>query len=58
MPQAKPAVILPHVNIKTKIFGITMENDPFENELAYIYELGAIEQRDRMKSINFLRRSF
>jgi len=49
MPQAKPAVILPHVNIKTKIFGITMENDPFENELAYIYELGAIEQRDRMK---------
>ncbi|KAK6201000.1 RNA pol II promoter Fmp27 protein domain-containing protein [Scheffersomyces amazonensis] len=49
LPQAKPAPKIPNVNIKTKMFGLTIENDPFENELSYIYELGLVEQRERLK---------
>ncbi|EAZ63310.2 mitochondrial protein, partial [Scheffersomyces stipitis CBS 6054] len=51
MPEEKSALKFPHVNIKTRIFGLTIENDPFENELAYIYELGVIEQKERMKKL-------
>ncbi|KAK6459350.1 mitochondrial protein from FMP27-domain-containing protein [Scheffersomyces xylosifermentans] len=51
MPKAVKGLVFPYVNIKTKIFGLTIESDPFENELAYIYEIGLIEQRERMKKM-------
>ncbi|CUM62724.1 uncharacterized protein PRCAT00000281001 [Priceomyces carsonii] len=49
LPQAKPAILFPKINIKSRAFGITLENDPFENELALIYQLGLLEQRERLK---------
>lgn len=48
-PEAREAFQVPTVNIKSKIFGITLENDPFENELSYILELGYVEQRMRLR---------
>ncbi|KAK6461843.1 mitochondrial protein from FMP27-domain-containing protein [Scheffersomyces coipomensis] len=48
-PDVRTAPHFPRVNIKTKMFGLTIENDVFENELSYIYELGVIEQRERLK---------
>lgn len=49
LPQAKPALKIPRVRLKSDIFGITLENDPFEAELALIYQLGAEEQIERIK---------
>ncbi|WPK25150.1 hypothetical protein PUMCH_002453 [Australozyma saopauloensis] len=45
------AVKLPHIQWKTKTFGLTVENDAFETELAIIYELGMIEQIDRHRKM-------
>ncbi|RLV91306.1 Uncharacterized protein JA1_003942 [Spathaspora sp. JA1] len=39
----------PSIRIRSNILGITLENDAFENELAMIYELGMIENRERLK---------
>lgn len=50
-PVAKDAMVFPHVRIKTSVLGLTLENDPFENELAMIYELGTIEQRVRRRKL-------
>lgn len=49
LPEAKPAVKMPRVRWKAKTFGLTLENDAFEAELAMIYELGAIEQIERIR---------
>lgn len=49
LPDAKPAVKMPKVRWKARTFGLTLENDTFETELAMIYELGAIEQIDRIR---------
>lgn len=51
MPQEKQSTNIPRINVKAKIFGITLENDLFENELSYIFELGKIEQRERLKKL-------
>lgn len=48
-PEEKPAILLPHINIKAENLGIVLESDPFENELSYIFELGLLEQRLRIK---------
>lgn len=48
-PAAKKAVILPRVRWKSRIFGITLENDAFEAELSMIFQLGKMEQVDRIK---------
>lgn len=50
-PTARPPFNMPAVNVKTKILGVTLENDPFENELCYILELGQIEQRMRLRKL-------
>lgn len=51
MPHEKRTNNIPKVVVKSKIFGITLENDLFENELSYIYELGLIEQKQRLKKL-------
>lgn len=48
-PAAKKAVILPKVRWKSRTFGITLENDAFEAELSMIFQLGKMEQVDRIK---------
>lgn len=52
-PDAMNALKLPCVRWKTKTFGLTLENDPFETELAMIYELGAIEQIERGRKLAY-----
>lgn len=51
MPTAKPPVIFPKVHYKTKILGLILEDDPFEVELSCIFELGLLEQQERLKKI-------
>jgi hypothetical protein len=51
LPQAKETLQLPYIEVKTTTLGITLENDPFEIELSYIFELGAIEQRERIMKL-------
>ncbi|EGV64741.1 hypothetical protein PSN45_005087 [Yamadazyma tenuis] len=54
LPQeARGAFHVPTVNIKTDNFAMTLENDPFENELSYILELGKVEQNLRTKKYQF-----
>lgn len=48
-PEAKPAILLPHINVKADNFGLVIESDPFENELSHIFELGLLEQRLRIQ---------
>ncbi|CAI5759159.1 unnamed protein product [Candida verbasci] len=50
-PTEKNAFNFPHIDIKTSVLGLSIENDPFENELAMIYELGLIEQKERMRKL-------
>ncbi|KAG5420066.1 hypothetical protein I9W82_001946 [Candida metapsilosis] len=50
-PVAKDALVFPHVRIKTSALGLALENDPFEHELAMIFELGKIEQRVRQRKV-------
>ncbi|CCG21783.1 hypothetical protein CORT_0B00620 [Candida orthopsilosis Co 90-125] len=50
-PAAKDALVFPHIRIKTASLGLALENDPFENELAMIFELGLIEQRVRWRKL-------
>lgn len=40
---------MPTINIKSDLFALTLESDPFENELAFILELGLVEQKTRIK---------
>lgn len=51
MPAAKPPIVLPKVNISTKTFGVVLEHDPFEVELSFIFELGLIEQKERLRKL-------
>ncbi|CAH6720582.1 uncharacterized protein CLIB1444_04S03334 [[Candida] jaroonii] len=48
-PEAKGPFHMPPINLKSKILGITLENDPFENEISYILELGKYEQKIRLQ---------
>ncbi|KAI5964959.1 hypothetical protein CANMA_003469 [Candida margitis] len=50
-PAGKDALAFPHIRVKTSVLGLTLENDPFENELAMIFELGLIEQRVRWRKM-------
>lgn len=43
------AVKMPRVRWKSKTFGITLENDSFEAELGMIFELGLVEQIERIR---------
>ncbi|KAG7195095.1 uncharacterized protein KQ657_004211 [Scheffersomyces spartinae] len=54
LPTEKPPVLMPQLNIKSKILGLKIENDPFENELSYIFELGLVEQRERIQKYKYL----
>ena len=45
----KNAIVFPHVNIKTAVLGMELRADPFENKLALIFELGKIEQKERIR---------
>lgn len=47
-PDEKPAILLPEIRVRAKCFGLCLENDPFQDELAVIFELGRIEQRMRL----------
>ncbi|RCK56227.1 hypothetical protein Cantr_05907 [Candida viswanathii] len=47
-PKARHALIFPHIHIKTQVLGLELEPDAFENELAMIYELGRVEQKERL----------
>lgn len=44
-----PAVKMPRVRWKANTFGLTLENDPFEAELGMIFELGLVEQIERIR---------
>lgn len=48
-PSQKNAIVFPHVNIKTAVLGMELRADPFENKLALIFELGKIEQKERIR---------
>lgn len=50
-PEAKAAVKIPRVQLKSKIMGITLENDDFETQLALIYQFGAIENVERRRKL-------
>ncbi|KAI5965944.1 uncharacterized protein KGF55_001308 [Candida pseudojiufengensis] len=50
-PSAKQAIKFPHINLKTSVLGLSLENDPFENELELIFELGVIEQKERLRKL-------
>lgn len=54
LPTEKPPVELPQINIRSKLLGLKIDNDPFESELSYIYELGKIEQRERIQKFKYL----
>lgn len=49
MVSAEDAVKLPRIQWKTKTFGLSAENDTFEQELSLIFEFGAIEQIERQR---------
>lgn len=48
-PKERAPLIFPHIHIKTQVLGLELETDAFENELAMIYELGKIEQKERLQ---------
>ncbi|KAL6450339.1 hypothetical protein SBY92_002274 [Candida maltosa Xu316] len=48
-PKERAPIIFPHLNIKTQVLGLELEGDPFENELAMIFEIGKIEQKERLR---------
>lgn len=48
-PTQKKAIVFPRVNIKTAVLGLELRADPFENRLALIFELGKIEQKERIR---------
>ncbi|KAI5954938.1 hypothetical protein KGF54_001499 [Candida jiufengensis] len=50
-PHAVEAFKFPHINLKTSVLGLGLENDPLENELELIYELGSIEQKERLRKM-------
>ncbi|CAK7904066.1 protein YPR117W [[Candida] anglica] len=52
LPEAKEALKFPHVHVKATNLFLTLENDPFENELSYIFELGYLAQKERMKLLD------
>lgn len=49
MPEEKSATKFPNIHVTLKSFGLCLENDLFETELAMIYELGQVEQQARLK---------
>ncbi|CAH2353289.1 uncharacterized protein CLIB1423_10S01596 [[Candida] railenensis] len=53
-PTEKPAIVFPNVKVKTKGFFLTLDNDPFETELGYIFELGKLANKERLKLSNAL----
>ncbi|CDK26717.1 unnamed protein product [Kuraishia capsulata CBS 1993] len=44
-------IALPRMRLKTRRFAFGMVDDPFEVELGMIYQLGLLEQRDRLAKI-------
>lgn len=48
-PLAKEAIRMPTIRWKAKVFGLTLESDPFETELSLIFEFGLIENVDRQR---------
>lgn len=53
MPRAKHGKHIPNIDISAKLFGVVIEHDPFEVELLMIYELGRVEQIDRIRKLKF-----
>lgn len=49
MPAEKSAVKFPLVHLQSKRLGVLLEDDPFEIELGYIFNLGLVEQRERIR---------
>lgn len=45
------ALKLPRIQWKTKTFGLSVENDSFEQELSLIFEFGMIEQIERQRKL-------
>ena len=56
-PKERAPLIFPHIHIKTQVLGLELETDAFENELAMIYELGKIEQKERLQNGKLLKTS-
>ncbi|XYA02595.1 hypothetical protein QA089_005179 [Meyerozyma guilliermondii] len=52
LPQKRDATDFPSVRIRTKTLGMSLENDPFERELGFIFELAAIENENRLRKID------
>lgn len=49
MPSELHGIMLPTINLKTNFFSLHLESDPFENELSFIFELGLLEQKERLR---------
>lgn len=52
LPEARDAIEFPSVRIRTKTLGMSLENDPFERELALIFELAKVENENRLRKID------
>lgn len=50
---ASGIINLPTIKIKSDIMGFTIDDDPFETELAMIYQLGIVEQNSRLKKYKY-----
>lgn len=49
MPSELNGILLPTTNLKTSFFSLHLESDPFESELSFIFELGLLEQKERLR---------
>ncbi|KAM9910998.1 hypothetical protein OXX69_003939 [Metschnikowia pulcherrima] len=50
-PEAKEAIKIPRIQVKSDIMGITLENDEFESQLSLIFQFGAIENVERRRKL-------
>lgn len=51
LPQKRDAIEFPSIRIRTNTLGMSLEDDPFEQELALIFELAAVENENRLRKI-------
>ncbi|CAK7892929.1 protein Fmp27p, mitochondrial [[Candida] anglica] len=52
VPTESKALDVPNIRLRTRKIFFAMEDDPFEAELAMIYQLGLVEQRKRLEQLS------
>ncbi|OBA24378.1 hypothetical protein METBIDRAFT_30663 [Metschnikowia bicuspidata var. bicuspidata NRRL YB-4993] len=50
-PEAKEAIRIPRIQLKSKVMGITLESDEFETQLSLIQQFGAVENVERRRKL-------